>query len=654
MNRKKPFRIKKNDFSRILITETIPYETPIIFSNDGLRRHVEATFTAESVRGLLTNTLVKKPDGDSTVPFLYKIRKDSLAFRRLALVHPASQWKMMLFYQKYDQLLIHYCKQSPVSIRAPHKVASTYYAKNSWENIYQYKKGNVSTVSIDKLAKHSPSYFSYFGFDRLYKFFESADYLTLEKEFNLMWFLDVSKCFDSIYTHTLSWAVKDKHFTKKYKDIRSTFAQSFDFLMTSSNHSETNGIVIGPEVSRIFAEIIFQAIDRRTIIRLEKAHGLTIEVDYCLRRYVDDIFIFSRNESDAQTIYDCYSDNLLEFNLHANTLKSSLRLRRPFVTKKSTIVNGASRISNDFFSKFLDDVGGQKLAPKDIRHRWRLSLSFIDSIKSLCGQHGVGYDEVSSYLIAVFSERIKKLVNVTAEEETNPSKTQYRDALVVLLEVMYFLYSVAPSVSASYKVCTSITVAIRFSEKYLKDYRTTICQRIYELTENLVAKPRKKNAPPVENLVCLETVNLVLALRDVGDEYLLTEQTIEALFMPGDSANYFQVITCLYYMQGHGKYDRLRTKIISWVLSRLADLSNIASDSEQVHLLLDLLSCPYVDEGHKRKWLSDLYNSLNQSPARPAEINSFLADAASWPWFVNWAELDLLNSLEKKELKRAY
>ena len=29
-------RIKRSDYNRILITETLPYETPIIFSNDGL------------------------------------------------------------------------------------------------------------------------------------------------------------------------------------------------------------------------------------------------------------------------------------------------------------------------------------------------------------------------------------------------------------------------------------------------------------------------------------------------------------------------------------------------------------------------------------------------------------------------------------------
>lgn len=77
--------------------------------------------------------------------------------------------------------------------------------------------------------------------------------------------LDVSKCFDSIYTHGLSWAVKDKAFTKTHVDVSTTFAQAFDQVIRHGNHNETNGIPIGPEASRIFAEILFQEIDRRAI-----------------------------------------------------------------------------------------------------------------------------------------------------------------------------------------------------------------------------------------------------------------------------------------------------------------------------------------------------------------------------------------------------
>ncbi|EXS67912.1 hypothetical protein BF95_26490 [Sphingobium sp. Ant17] len=43
------------------------------------------------------------------------------------------------------------------------------------------------------------------------------------------------------------------------------FANEFDRLMQSMNYNETNGICVGPEISRVFAEIIFSEVDRRIL-----------------------------------------------------------------------------------------------------------------------------------------------------------------------------------------------------------------------------------------------------------------------------------------------------------------------------------------------------------------------------------------------------
>ena len=46
------------------------------------------------------------------------------------------------------------------------------------------------------------------------------------------------------------------------------FEQDFDKFMQHVNYNETAGIAIGPEFSRIFAEIIFQSIDVKAEIKL--------------------------------------------------------------------------------------------------------------------------------------------------------------------------------------------------------------------------------------------------------------------------------------------------------------------------------------------------------------------------------------------------
>ncbi len=300
-NRKNPNYIRKNDYYRVLVTETLPYETPIIFSNDGLYEILVGINATDAVQKALLSALVfgdKEPKSmHSCIPYLYKIRKNSEEFRRLALLHPRSQWKIKEFYEKYEDLIVYHCSHSIASIRSPEKVAGSFFFKSSAENLNQYKSGALSTLSLEQVTKHSPSFFSYRGYDRLYKFFESRDYYLLEKQFNFSLTLDVSKCFDSIYTHTMSWAVKDKEFTKKNVNNKASFAQEFDAVMMHANHSETNGIVIGPEVSRIFAEILFQEIDNQTIRRLLTKSELEFGRNYSFRRYVDDVFIFARTSN---------------------------------------------------------------------------------------------------------------------------------------------------------------------------------------------------------------------------------------------------------------------------------------------------------------------------------------------------------------------
>ena len=57
--------------------------------------------------------------------------------------------------------------------------------------------------------------------------------------------------------------------------------------MQLANYNETNGIVVGPEVSRIFEEVILQQIDLNVLSKLENS-GLKYGVDFEVRRYVDD------------------------------------------------------------------------------------------------------------------------------------------------------------------------------------------------------------------------------------------------------------------------------------------------------------------------------------------------------------------------------
>lgn len=467
--------------------------------------------------------------------------------------------------------------------------------------------------------------------------------------------IDVTKCFESIYTHTLSWAVKDKAFAKKNIPNDATFAESFDRLMQGANHNETNGIVIGPEVSRIFAEIILQEVDRRAVAAIAKKCKYEFGVEFSIRRYVDDIYIFADNAVVAKEVEKIYSDQLLAFNLHINPSKIE-EVSRPFVTHKSRLIHLAGVHANDFFDKFLADGGDYlSLVPRRIRSIWRLTHSFIENIKSLCSYSQATYDEVASFLISVLSERIKKLVAPKVIKLTDHDEFNYRDAFVVLLEVMFFLYKVSPSVTASYKISTSIILTIRFSRMHLPAVEMAIAQRIFDLTSVLLGDLKNAGGNQVEDFLHLESLNVVLASRELGAHYLLAERDLSMLFRQGEKQTYFSIVSCLYYVRDSLNYKQLREYMISRADDLLKDLGDIKVNSEKAHLLLDLCGCPYVPLKTRKVWIRRAFKACQIAEPTAAQYSKFEAEFASYRFFVDWSgRVDLLTTLEKKELKQAY
>jgi hypothetical protein len=658
MLKPKSIPVNKQDYFRVLITETIPYETPVIFSNDGFYlRSKEAGSNNDPVFKLIFSHLVRGENAskDYTIPYLYKIRKTSLEYRRLALVHPAAQWRMMKFYARYEKLITYFCENSAVSLRAPHRVAGSFFQRSSLANVNQYKHGGVQDTNGELFNKHSSSFFAYSGVDRLHKFFDSEDFLKLEKRWSCLWAMDVSKCFDSIYTHSITWATKEKSFIKKNISsvLFSTFGNDFDELMQKSNYNETNGIIIGPEISRIFAEIIFQRIDAQVTMQAQCDDLQDQTKVFEVRRYVDDIYIFTNNDETAQRAFEIYSSELQKFNLHVNKAKT-IKYARPFFTKKSQIISDVNVLINEFFDKFLEKSDEQYfLSPKKIFKELKLSRSFIDAVKSVCVVNSVNYDDVSSYIIGAFFERIKRIISI--DEVTAENAEDYKSALSVIVEILFFFYTASPSVSASYKLCASIILTIRFSNKHLPAQADTLKQRMYELGVELFHVGLFSKNSELENLIRLESVNVLLAMSELGPSYLLPPDIVSRVFLGSDRFSYFDIISCLFYVRNFPQYSDLKKFVIEQVESHFSEIAEIDLQAELACLFLDVISCPYIEGRRKAKWVQR-YAAKFGGITIPSnqEIHKFVGECGSRPWFVNWNEIDLLNTLERKELKRAY
>ena len=174
-------------------------------------------------------------------------------------------------------LITKYCGRSEYSLRAPTKIAKFYIAGNKDDQ----QSNGIEEITAD--TAYASSYFKYNRFSHLYKFFNSDEFTELEKRFQFMLHVDIVKCFPSIYTHSISWAIKGKTATKeslgKHDKKNSPFDVSFDLLMQEINHKETNGIPVGPELSRIFSEVILQRIDAQVFNEMSR-HKLELGDSY--------------------------------------------------------------------------------------------------------------------------------------------------------------------------------------------------------------------------------------------------------------------------------------------------------------------------------------------------------------------------------------
>ena len=110
----KPEKDLNNKF-RVLLTEVLPYELPIVLNNEAFYENM----LDDSIRCLFMSVFNGRlKAGDWTIPFDYNIRRmGGEKSRKLSLMHPLTQLDCVEFYAKYDEYMINLCLRSPYSIR---------------------------------------------------------------------------------------------------------------------------------------------------------------------------------------------------------------------------------------------------------------------------------------------------------------------------------------------------------------------------------------------------------------------------------------------------------------------------------------------------------------------------------------------------------
>lgn len=593
---------------RGVLTETLPYELPIGFTNDNLfLSELKIDNLDEQQRNAIHQ--LRHQNSDFTKPFLYKINRSLRSRNTLAIIHPTHQLKVSKFLSDFENTILQACSRSTFSLRHPAGTLQIY-LKGSTANIKKRWSLGLPNQHFGETihAPYSPSFFAYQKYLLLNLFFSSNELVRLESRFSHLRMLDVSRCFFNIYTHSITWAQKDKDFSKKHTK-RYSFEQQFDTIMQKSNYNETAGIVVGPEVSRIFAEIIFQRIDLE-LERRASEKNLVSEKDYVVRRYVDDYYLFAKNIDTLNSLEDILADVLEEYKLFLNIEKRE-DIQRPFVTKISRVKHEVSRVCDILESALTKPIEIDPNKPVIVSDAQKIGRQSLDALRFIGGSERTAFINAFSEVFSAIGRIVTRLKEQEPRADQNEYISQELIGRIKLINrILFYLLSVDYRVPPLIRTAFLIRQIVSLTKQLSAPERKTINAHLaYELSQLLESNYLEKKGP-----ISLEITNTILIGLMVDPVSFSVQDSTREVFkniLCGKHEGYFSVLCALHYMNSVSTNELIhydKSEECNWRQNFSASIAKFLTDekcaprinTEDYLIFCDFLSCPAVD--HTLRW----------------------------------------------------
>ena len=677
---------------RSVLTDMLPFEVPPTFSNRGFYRFLRAhcvelerdqlrwicdTDTLDPTMrvlfginaGATVSTEVVTEWGKTksrrsvpinkcsmaTMPFHFRVAHN-LDGRTLSVVHPRNQVAVASFYASHNALIIYYSSLSQFSIRHPVSVSHHAFFKDRLHE--ERVDPSPGLEEEDKEYEQLGSYFVYRKYRNIHRFFESDEYHRCEKQYTAMVQLDISKCFDSIYTHSLPWAVLGKDQTKfNLEASKRTFGARFDSLLQNLNHKETNGIVIGPEFSRVFAEIILQSVDNEALTELSRKHNLSHRRDYEIFRYVDDYFVFYNEESVQLAIFETLQEALKPKKLSINTAKIK-HYKKPIITEITIAKERISKLLNSEIAPKCEEVPDDNPASPPIRNfACVVNVNgLIVRYKAVLKEANVSYGELLNYTFAIVENKVEDVIRAYIEsDKSDRDRRNLSKSLMAIMEFAFFAYSASPKVNHTIRICRIISRCVNFLNA--KAFPYELKHLFFKYVHDNVLQQLEKNRMSMHREV--ESMYLLIALSQIGREYWLPASTLLRHFLieedkssgtygrPSGFLNHFSITTLLTYMKHKVRYARLRSFLETHALDKIKHMkAHCPNDAETLILFFDLAVCPYISSATKQA----VGHVFGLNAAELASVQS-----SNDYWFTAWGDkFDLSRELDAKRSREVY
>lgn len=666
---------------RVAVSDILPYERPVFFTNRFFTRFLKnygivcrdgkLVATKNQTEGLEQLLSILGGSVNARRPaFQYTIAKTSNEKGRLlTVIHPYHQVQMIEFYERYKTVITDFCQRSHYSIRYPHKVAVV---QKKPKGFPQFISDEKETIHPEESIKH---FFAYKYYHNINEFYDDYRFLRAEKKFSMMEKTDLEHCFDSIKPETLSIAMFDVQMKNAIGSMPYTFYQMNKSFENKPDNAELGeGIVIGPEFSRIYAEIIMQRVDADCEMMLEK-DGVILNRDYVFYRYVDDGFLFYNTEEVRSLFNKTYESLLIQYGLRRgegeDNNKRKLYTQRPFLENLTAGKLALKNLIDTRFENRLETFKGFKKAnqghydtPTVLDYK-----SFVQSIRSIVCTYDLQYKEVMSYVLGVIKNRLAKLLSdfnnlykqySQAEyfgeinEQGKAIKTQYEKDFVCflynLVEVLFYFFSCDPRMSTSTKVVgivNQLQLFVRgkyrfengeWSYRFNQGVINELDETITDQTQNLFSDITESSVSFIETLNFLELQKCMSVAAQIHPKRLN-----DLIATKRDCLNFFSVSQALHFIKNDIRYELLKMQLMNWVDNKLKPLyeQSEVSDTEAVLIFLETICCPWVEEKKKREVLEN-FSSFDDN-----EKESILCCAAKQKdLFVKWRDYSIMEEMQ--------
>ncbi|WP_342600640.1 hypothetical protein MHB48_06145 [Psychrobacillus sp. FSL H8-0483] len=253
---KKFLRLKRQSLD-YLLTDLLPYEKGNHYTHRYFYEYIISN--KKTFNKILKNLKYQVPYFDPkwhSSPLSFKVSKRVGGFREISFVNPLGLIQSLFFIELFqDEILTAISNKKSFSIRKATYTNELYYKKNNKQIVTYNSQGSGKNQLLISLES-SGSYFKHKPYKTITSYLNSNHFFKTKERYRFLMKLDIQNCFPSIYTHSYKWMITNKTYDSKNLKVTNTIHKNIDTYLQNINGSKTNGVIVGPEISRLLVDYL--------------------------------------------------------------------------------------------------------------------------------------------------------------------------------------------------------------------------------------------------------------------------------------------------------------------------------------------------------------------------------------------------------------